>query len=67
MQKLAQPVSELDKVVGEELHATSGGASVEEDVVEGLLELAAGAVEVPVSIGMSSKLAVHTGPTMYSL
>ena len=27
-----------------------------------LLELGAGAVELPVSMGMSSKLAVHTGP-----
>lgn len=53
-----------------ELHAASGGSSVEEEEgggdkaagAAGLLGLVAGAVDVPVSMGMSSKLAVHTGP-----
>lgn len=68
LEKSAQPVSELGLAGGEALHAASGRASVEgvEDdrgeTAAGLLGLAAEAVDVPVSMGMSSKLAVHTGP-----
>ena len=68
LEKSAQPVSELDVAALEELHPASGRTSVgeeEEDKGEeaaGLLGLEAGAVDVPVSIGISSKLAVHTGP-----
>lgn len=72
LEKSAQPVSELE-VAGEALHAASGRTSdeeVEEDIGEeagGLLALEGGAVDVPVSIGMSSKLAVHTGPVSTSI
>lgn len=45
-----------------EFHVASGTTSEEEET-SGLLRLEAGAVEVPVSIGTSSKLAVHTGPS----
>lgn len=68
LEKSAQPVSELEVAEGEELHAASERACVEEEEGDkgeeaaGLLGLEAGAVEVPVSMGMSSKLAVHTGP-----
>lgn len=67
LEKSAQPVSELEVTEGEELHDASGRASVEEEEDKGedaaeLLGLEAGAVDVPVSMGMSSKLAVHTGP-----
>ncbi len=65
LEKSAQPVSELEVTAEEELHAASGRTAVEEDKGEeaaGLLGLEAGAVDVPVSMGMSSKLAVHTGP-----
>lgn len=65
-EKSAQPVSELEVAAGEELHAASGSTSVEEEdkgqEAVGMLGLATGAVDVPVSMGMSSKLAVHTGP-----
>lgn len=66
-EKSAQPVSELEVAAGEALHAASGMTSVEEEEdkgeeAAGSLGLAAGAVDVPVSMGMSSKLAVHTGP-----
>lgn len=68
LEKSAQPVSEPEAGLGEELHAESDRASVgaEEgdrgEEAAGLVGLEAGAVEVPVSMGMSSKLAVHTGP-----
>lgn len=68
LEKSAQPVSELAVLEGEELHPASGMASVEEGAEDrgqgaaGLVGLDAGAVDVPVSMGMSSKLAVHTGP-----
>lgn len=66
-EKSAQPVSELEVAAGEELHAASGCTAVEEEEDKGeeadsILGLTTGAVDVPVSIGMSSKLAVHTGP-----
>lgn len=70
LEKSAQPVSELELAGGEALHAASGRASVEEveddkgEEAAGLLGLAAEAVDVPVSMGMSSKLAVHTGPAV---
>lgn len=57
LEKSAQPVSELELAAGEELQPVSaevGGGG------DGTAALAA--VDVPVSIGMSSKLAVHTGP-----
>lgn len=67
LEKSAHPVSEVP--AGVELHADSGRSSVEVEEEEdrgeeaaGLLGLEAGAVDVPVSMGMSSKLAVHTGP-----
>ncbi len=68
LEKSAQPVSELVVVAGDELHPVSGGTSVEEEdeakgeEAAGLLGLGTGAVDVPVSMGMSSKLAAHTGP-----
>ena len=62
LQKFAQPVSVLLVAEEEELQATSAGVSVEEDTAAELVGLAGGAEEVPVSIGMSSKLAVQTGP-----
>lgn len=70
LEKSAQPVSLLVvAAAGDELHPVSGRTSVEgEDKAKGeeaagLFGLDAGAVDVPVSIGMSSKFAVHTGPT----
>lgn len=61
LEKSAQPVSEV--AAGEELHpASAEGEEEEEDKGEEAAGLEAGAVDVPVSIGMSSKLAVHTGP-----
>ena len=69
LEKSAQPVSELEVGAGEVLHASPERTSVvveeEEDKGQeaaGSLGLEAGAVDVPVSMGMSSKLAVHTGP-----
>lgn len=73
MEKSAQPVSALDVAGGGELHEVSGRSSVEEEgeakgeEAAGLLGLVAGAVDVPVSMGMSSKLAVHTGPIKCNL
>lgn len=65
-EKSAQPVSELEVAALEELHAAPGSTSVEEgdkgEEAAGMLGLATEAVDVPVSMGMSSKLAVHTGP-----
>lgn len=60
LEKSAQPVSEV--AAGEELHPASAEGEEEEDKGEVAAGLEAGAVDVPVSIGMSSKLAVHTGP-----
>lgn len=60
LEKSAQPVPEL--AAGEELHPASAEEEEEEDKGEEAAVLEAGAVVVPVSIGMSSKLAVHTGP-----
>lgn len=63
LEKSAQPVSGLD-AAGVEVHAGSERAFVEEDEGDdagGLLE--GGAVEEPVSMGTSSKLAVHIGPS----
>lgn len=57
LEKSAQPVSELELVAGEELQPVSAGGG---DGGDGAT--APAAVDVPVSIGMSSKLAVHTGP-----
>lgn len=68
LEKSAQPVSELELAAGDELHPASGSTSVEEEEEEDKgdeaagLALEVGAVDVPVSMGMSSKLAVHTGP-----
>lgn len=66
LEKSAQPVSELEGAGGVLLQPASGRSSVEEgdkgEEAAGLLGLEAGAVDVPVSMGMSSKLAVHTGP-----
>lgn len=67
LEKSAQPVSEFELAAGDELHPASGRTSaVEEEEDKGEeaagLVLEAGAVDVPVSMGMSSKLAVHTGP-----
>lgn len=61
-EKSAQPVSEFEVAVGEELHAASGEAEDKGEDAAGLVELEVGAVDVPVSMGMSSKFAVHTGP-----
>lgn len=60
LEKSAQPVSEFELAAGEELHAVSG--EVEGEDGAGLLGLEFEAVDVPVSIGISSKFAVHTGP-----
>lgn len=57
LEKSAQPVSELELAAGEELQPVSAEVG---DGGDGAAALAA--VDVPVSIGMSSKLAVHTGP-----
>lgn len=68
LEKSAQPVSEFEVAAGEKLHAASDSASLEEEEEDrgveeaGLLGLDTGALVIPVSIGMSSKLAVHTGP-----
>lgn len=63
LEKSAQLLWGLDVTAGPEFHADSGGALEEEEGdTAGLLGLRAGAVDVPVSMGMSSKLAVHTGP-----
>lgn len=66
MEKSAQPVSELWVAAGEEFQVASGMTSVEEEDSRGegveVLGLEVGAVEVPVSMGISSKVAVHTGP-----
>lgn len=59
LEKSAQLLSGLGPT---EFHAASGGALEEEGDTSVLLGLGAGAVDVPVSMGMSSKLAVHTGP-----
>lgn len=60
LEKSAQPVSELALAAGEELQPVSAEVG---DGGDGAAALAA--VDVPVSIGMSSKLAVHTGPGGY--
>lgn len=57
LEKSAQPVSEFELAAGEELQPVSAEVG---DGGDGTAALAA--VDVPVSIGMSSKLAVHTGP-----
>lgn len=69
MEKSAQPVAALEGAGGvavAALHDASSESSVEEgggeDTAAGAAGLDAGAVDVPVSMGMSSKLAVHTGP-----
>lgn len=62
LEKSAQPVPELEVAAGEELHPASEEEEEEEDKGEEAAGLELGAVVVPVSIGMSSKLAVHTGP-----
>lgn len=57
LEKSAQPVSALELAAADELQPVSA------DAVDGGAGTAAlEAVDVPVSIGMSSKLAVHTGP-----
>lgn len=58
LEKSAQPVSEFVVAAGEEFQPAS--AEVEEGGGEEAATLEA--VDVPVSIGISSKLAVHTGP-----
>lgn len=66
LEKSAQPVSELKVTAGEELHAVSLSTSGDEEdkgqEAAVMLDLLTEAVDVPVSIGISSKLAVHTGP-----
>lgn len=57
LEKSAQPVSELESAAGEELQPDSAAVGDGGEAAAAL-----GAVDVPVSIGMSSKLAVHTGP-----
>lgn len=57
LEKSAQPVSAFELAAAEELQPASADAG---DGGAGTAAL--GAVDVPVSIGMSSKLAVHTGP-----
>lgn len=59
MEKSAQPVSELP--AEEEFHPDTAEGD-EEDKGEETDGLEVEATDVPVSIGMSSKLAVHTGP-----
>ena len=63
MEKSAQLVSELEGAGGL-LQAAPGTTGTEEEGGGAgvLLGLGAAAVELPVSMGMSSKLAVHTGP-----
>lgn len=58
LEKSAQPVSEL--AVGEELQPVP--ADVGDGGDPAAAAAALGVVDVPVSMGMSSKLAVHTGP-----
>lgn len=62
LEKSAQPVSEFELAGGEELHAASGEVEDKGEDAAGLLGLEFEAVDVPVSIGISSKFAVHTGP-----
>lgn len=57
LEKSAQPVSAFELAAAEELQPVSADAR---DGVAGTVVLEA--VDVPVSIGMSSKFAVHTGP-----
>lgn len=57
LEKSAQPVSAFGWAAAGELQPVSADAG---DGGAGTAELEA--VDVPVSIGMSSKLAVHTGP-----
>lgn len=59
MEKSAQPVSEVP--AEEEFHPDNAEGD-EEDKGEETDGLEVEAIDVPVSIGMSSKLAVHTGP-----
>lgn len=59
MEKSAQPVSEAP--AEEEFHPDTAEGD-EEDKGEETDGLEVEAIDVPVSIGMSSKLAVHTGP-----
>lgn len=61
LEKSAQPVSEGALAVGEELQPVSAEVG---DGGEGAAAL--GVVGVPVSMGMSSKFAVHTGPDKHS-
>lgn len=58
LEKSAQPVSEFAVAAGEEFQS----ASTEEEEDGGEEAATLEAVDVPVSIGISSKLAVHTGP-----
>lgn len=57
LEKSAQPVSAFELAAAEELQPVSADAGD-----RGAGTAALEAVDVPVSIGMSSKLAVHTGP-----
>lgn len=59
LEKSAQPVSEVP--AEEEFHPDTAEGD-EEDKGEETDGLEVEATDVPVSIGMSSKLAVHTGP-----
>lgn len=65
LEKSAQPVSTPGAAAaGDEFQAASAGAAVVEDKGEdasGVLGLEAAAAPEPVSMGTSSKLAVHTG------
>lgn len=62
LEKSAQPVSELGSAAGEELQPDSAAVGDGGDAATTAAAATLGAVDVPVSIGMSSKLAVHTGP-----
>lgn len=57
LEKSAQPVSELELAAGEELQPVSAEVGDGGDAAAALE-----AVDVPVSMGMTSNVAVHTGP-----
>lgn len=65
LEKSAQPVAVSGEALGELQPADSGRTAGEEGEAVAVVVAGAGApidVELPVSMGMSSKLAVHRGP-----
>lgn len=60
--KLEKSAQLTDPAAVEEVHSAPAEGEEDEDIAEETAGLEAGAIDVPVSMGMSSKLAVHTGP-----